>query len=303
MPSRRSVIIATIIGLGALVALSLFVINSLVPIKLTRPASPLLNLPPSVTQTSPAAVLKSDSWQMPQSSSSAEALFLVIVNPGNNLVTPDAQIKVSGQTSTNTKLTLNERILPTNPDGSFSAISALVPGENEFVIAAYDDKGNEKVETVLVLNADAQEGSKLAVTSTLGVITATSGNNFTIATSKGEALSTEVSGITKFLRKYGGEITRDRFVVGNEVEIVGVGNEALLLRNLSETTHNAYVSGRVIKVTGTDLVVNTIDGKAVTVVLTGDFNPKVGDVIYAFGLYDPRSGRVTNIKILSDKWN
>ena len=307
MPSRRSIIIATIIGVSALVALSLFVINSLVPIKLTKPAFPLLNLPESVVKTSPQASGSGDTWKLPEASPSGESLFLVIVNPGSGLVSPATQIKVSGQTSTTAKLTLNERILTPNPDGSFSIIAALTPGENEFVVTAYNKEGEEKTETSLVLNAMEEEGSKLTIVSSTGVITAVNGNNFSLATSRGETLSTEVSGITKFLRKYGAEIGKDTFVIGNEIEVVGVGNEALLFRNLSETTHNAYVTGQVTKVTGTDLIINTLDGKAVTVVLAGaasaTFSPKVGDTIYVFGLYDPRSGRVTGVKTLSEKWN
>ena len=233
MPNQRSVIIAVLLGVSAVVALSLFVISSLNPIKLSPPKINLFNFPPTVLKTSPGASPSGQNWQLPTASSSAEPLFLVIIDPSNNLVTASSQIRVSGQTSTTAKLTLNEKPLATNSDGSFSAIVGLEPGENELVITARNPTGEENIQTALVMAAPEEEGRKLTVKANLGLIDNITGDNYQFVTEQGVQTEFEVNPLTKYLRKYGATITKEDILPGHEVEAVTIGQEALLIRDLS----------------------------------------------------------------------
>lgn len=240
MPNQRSLIIGVVMGLLAVVALSLFVINSFNPLKISLPTSSIFNFPPTKLETTLQASPSGDDWTMPQTSVSAQPLFLVIINPSNNLVTAQQQIKLNGQTAVGAKLSLNEQALTTNPDGSFSAIMSLQPGENEIIVAARNDKNEENIQTALVLAAPEAEGKTLEVKSLIGVVSAITGNNYQLTTDKGFQTEFEVNPLTRYLRLYGGQISKESVLTGHAVEVVGVGTEALLIRDLSLKEHKLW---------------------------------------------------------------
>lgn len=304
VPNQRSIIVGVLLGLIAIVALSLFVISTLNPIKLAAPKINLLNFPPTVLKTAPVATSSSTDWQLPVASPSAEQLFLVIINPSNNLVTSSNQIKVSGQTATNAKITLNEQPLAINSDGSYQAMAGLAPGENEFVITAANEQGAENIQTALVLSSPNQEGTNLQVASTLGVVSKITGDNYQITTDKGVATEFEVNPLTKYLRKYGAESTKESILEGQEVEVVGVGTEALLVRNLSLNEHTGYLSGTISTNSGTTNL--TTDAGQEFFFAPGAFNQsavKNGQKVYLLADFDPHSQRINRVTQTTTVWN
>lgn len=232
MLNQRSVVIGVILGLTAVVALSLSVIASLNPIKVSLPTTSLLKFPPSTVSTTPEAS-PSPGWEVPQASSAAGELFLVIIDPSNNLVTTSQQIRLNGQTAITAKLSFNEQALPLNPDGSFSTLINLAPGENEIVIAARNNQGKENIQTALVLVAPEEDGKKLEIKSAVGIVGSITGSNYQFVTEQGVQTEFEVNPLTRYLRKYGGIITKEEILPGHVLEAVTVGQEALLIRDLS----------------------------------------------------------------------
>lgn len=61
------------------------------------------------------------------------------------------QVTIEGTTEKNTKVTINERVVIVDSDGSFSYFITLSEGKNDFVIVASDNAEN-KTEQVLTLN-------------------------------------------------------------------------------------------------------------------------------------------------------
>jgi len=299
VPNHRSIIIASLLGVGAVIALSLFVINSLNPIKLVK-TKEALYIPQIPTENNSPRSEVTDNWSLPQSSESARPLFLVLVNPSHLSTTENSQVKVNGQTATDAKVTINEKPLPISSDGSFTTYFPLAPGENEIVVTAVNNRGEENIQTAAVFTAEASNGSNLDIQSTAGIVTAISGTNYEIITTKGENASFDISALTRFISKFGGSAGGNNVSVGTEVEVISIGSQALLFRNLSENTHQAHLYGTITSLSTNDFDLTTPQSKIIKVNLSNSsYLPsfyKEGQEVWVFGEYDPRNQAISNIK-------
>jgi hypothetical protein len=67
----------------------------------------------------------------------------------------------------------------------------------------------------------------------VGIVGSITGSNYQFVTEQGVQTEFEVNPLTRYLRKYGGIITKEEILPGHVLEAVTVGQEALLIRDLS----------------------------------------------------------------------
>ena len=81
--------------------------------------------------------------------------LLTITNPSNTSFYGQAQrqVQIQGETESGVDLTVNDRLVVVDPNGKFTFNTSLVEGENQFVIKAFDEAGNEsETEITLTFN-------------------------------------------------------------------------------------------------------------------------------------------------------
>ncbi len=304
MPSQKSFVIAILIGAAGIMAVSLFVISSFTPIKLVKDR-PLIPLPNNVADTQNGFNEASESapWTPPVATNSARPLFLVLINPNEFQTSENMQLRINGQTSSDARVRVNERSLIVSGDGSFNGVATLKPGLNLLIVTAVNPFGEEKTQTASVLTASNDLASQIQITTTEGILTDIEGTTLKIKTSAGLESSFSFDNITHFYRKYGEEITFDKIVVGNTLVISGVNDMALAIRDLNNTTHVTDLAGIVAKFEGKLMTLssNVVIDTSKLAVNIPMYPPNTK--VWVAGLFDPRSGKISNpteISIISN---
>jgi len=299
MPSQKSLIIAISLGIAGVLAVSLFIINSFIPIKLVKEPISIKLSSNSIESQSNNDDLTKDDWTMPVATNSARPLFLVLINPGEFQTSENTQVQVNGQTTGDAKVRINERSVNVTSDGSFNAVATLKPGLNQIIVTAVSPTGEEKMQIAEVLTASGDLASQIKVTTTEGILTDIEGTTLKIKTSAGLESSFSFDKITRFYRKYGEEIAFDKISTGDTLTISGVNDQALAIRDLSNVTHIADLAGVVTKFENKIVTLNsnlTVDVSKLAVnVAMYPPNTKV----WVTGLLDPRSGKVTGLTEIS----
>lgn len=294
--SKHAMIIATILAIVAAIALSLFVINTLNPIKINI-QSKSLNLPQAKQASGPAATKADQPWQTPEATTSAQPLFLVLINPTDKLITTNMQEPLRGQTTSGAKVLLNEKEVTIADDGSFNMIAPLKIGPNELVVTALDNSNNEKIESAYVLAAPADLGN-ITIDTFQGIVSEIQAKTITVTTTKGESKVFNINTFTKLIRKYGSDINIVDLTTGHEVEVAAIGGDAYAIRDLTNTTRNTYLSGSVSAITGKALSFTLINNLTIIVDTTSSTliqNLKVNDKVRLQGLYDERNKTMTAV--------
>lgn len=79
-----------------------------------------------------------------------EKIFLQVDEPKNNITVNNPIINISGKTTSNAFIFINEQELKADINGSFSTATTLEEGENYILIVASDDLGNSVEKDILV---------------------------------------------------------------------------------------------------------------------------------------------------------
>lgn len=79
-----------------------------------------------------------------------EGLSLELNSPNNNSTVDTPTITVSGKTSPNAEVFINEKELTADQSGDFSVDYELFEGENDIFIAVNDDLGNYAEKSIIV---------------------------------------------------------------------------------------------------------------------------------------------------------
>lgn len=289
MTNKHSIFVAVILAIIAVIALSLFVINSLNPIKINLNTKSL-NLP-QAKEASVSAPVGNNAWQTPTATTSAQPLFLVLINPTDKLVTTNMQEPLRGQTTSDAKVFLNEQEITIADDGSFNIIAPLKIGPNELVVTAIDQENIEKIETTFVLATPADLGS-ITIDTFQGIVSEIQGKSVTVTTTKGESKVFNINTFTKIVRKYGADLTTLDIVTGHEVEINAIGADAYAIRDLTNTIRTTSLSGVVTAISSGVLSFTLTTGPVVSIDQKSNSlttNLKINDNLSLTGLYDERN--------------
>lgn len=140
---RKEVLIAIVIGfaLGLVITFGIWTANR----ALKKPVS-----------QEPEPVAQQETTPTPLT----QEFSLVIDSPENNSISTEEKIQVSGQTAGSAVVVIlypeGEKILEANQEGKFSTEIELAGGQNEIIVSAYDQEGNEIKQTLTVVYSTAE---------------------------------------------------------------------------------------------------------------------------------------------------
>ena len=107
---------------------------------------------PTETENQPTAVLTS--------TDADEEISLAVTEPEDEIISDTENLNIKGETQPNATVVIiweeGEDILVADKDGRFKTEIALVGGENEINISAYDNQGNKSAQTLTVTYSTAK---------------------------------------------------------------------------------------------------------------------------------------------------
>jgi hypothetical protein len=80
----------------------------------------------------------------------SEKIFLQVDEPKNNITVNNPIVNISGKTTSNAYIFINEQELKADGNGSFSSATTLEEGENYILIVSSDELGNSVEKDILV---------------------------------------------------------------------------------------------------------------------------------------------------------
>lgn len=141
---RKEVLIAIIIGfsLGLVITFGIWTANK------------------AIKQTASNQEEETTQAEQPTPIPSPASIGLQILSPEDNLLVNQEKINISGKVSVAGTIAIlyenGEKIIDSDSSGNFSAEITLVGGENEIIVTAYDEAGNEISKSITVIYSTAQ---------------------------------------------------------------------------------------------------------------------------------------------------
>lgn len=141
---RKEVLIAIIIGfsLGLIITFGIWTANK------------------AIKQTASKQEKKITQPEQPALTPTPALLGLQIFSPEDNSLVNQEKITVSGKASAAGTIAVlyenGEKIIDSDSSGNFSTEIVLISGENEIIVTAYDEAGNEISKSITVIYSTAE---------------------------------------------------------------------------------------------------------------------------------------------------
>ena len=141
---RKEVLIAIIIGfsLGLVITFGIWTANK------------------AIKQTAPNQQEESTQAEQPTQIPTPASIGLQILSPEDNSLVNQEKIIISGKASLAGTIIIlyenGEKIIDSDSSGNFSAEIILISGENEIIVTAYDEAGNEISKSITIIYSTAQ---------------------------------------------------------------------------------------------------------------------------------------------------